>query len=119
MRQRAVRRLVASVLVCGVVAASGILFAVEPALALSCAGDSPSISERLDDGPMFVGTVVSTRNDRTWGTFAVEELWSGDVPDEVEVKAGPRRLAARPRTPYRPQDLTCAHRIPHLQVVTD
>ena len=38
---------------------------------------------------MFVGTVVSTTNAGRWATFAVEEVWNGDVGDTVVVKAGP------------------------------
>jgi hypothetical protein len=64
---------------------------IGPAAGLSCAGGGLSMQETVDqtvadDGTIFVGTLVSTTNDGTWATFAVDEVWAGDVPDEVDVK---------------------------------
>ncbi|MGZ4717680.1 MAG: hypothetical protein ACXWB2_17980 [Acidimicrobiales bacterium] len=36
-----------------------------------------------------MGTVVSTTNRGRWATFAVEEVWSGDVSPTQVVKSGP------------------------------
>lgn len=59
----------------------------------ACAG-SPGIEDvdrAVEAGaPVFVGTVVSTTNGANWATFAVEEVWAGNVPDEVEVRSGPQ-----------------------------
>ena len=73
--------------------ASGLMIvaAVGPATpaGASCAGD-PSLARAIAaGGPMFVGTVVSTTNGDRWATFAVDEVWSGDVADVQVVKAGP------------------------------
>jgi hypothetical protein len=55
----------------------------------SCAGDASIAVAVAGGGPVFVGTVVSTTNRGRWATFAVEEVWSGDVADTQVVKAGP------------------------------
>lgn len=55
----------------------------------SCAGEASLTAAVAYGGPVFVGTVVSTTNRGRWATFAVEEVWSGQVADTQVVKAGP------------------------------
>lgn len=77
----------ATVLTLGV----AILHSAEHAAA-SCAGPAPSVADVVatPGRTVFVGTVVELANGGRWPTFAVEEIWAGDVPTpEVEVFGGP------------------------------
>lgn len=86
-----------------VLALAGVLAGSTRPAAASCAGESLSVQEVVDDAVRndrgtFVGTVVSTTNDGTWATFAVDEVWAGDVADEVEVRSDNRHGPGEFRT---------------------
>lgn len=57
----------------------------------SC-GLAPPVPQAIAEAPAaFVGTVSELSNGRRWATVTVDEVWKGeDIPDEVEVRAGPK-----------------------------
>ena len=70
--------------------ASLVTFAAGPALA-SCALAPPLGSAVEEASHVFVGTVTAVENGRRWVSVRVEEVWKGeDLPEEVEVRAGPK-----------------------------
>jgi len=83
------RRVVAVGAVLFMVALGGFFVVAGPAAA-SCAGTPSVLASTARNEPVFVGVVVSTTNRDRWATFAVEEVWSGDVSDTQVVIAGPQ-----------------------------
>lgn len=62
--------------------------------AASCAPDDRSLDEQLAEVPIvFVGTVLDTRHGTT-ASFRVEEVWQGDLPEDVTVLGGPDQAGA-------------------------
>lgn len=60
-----------------------------PAASASCAMDERSLDEQLADATVaFVGQVRDVRHDTT-ALISVEEVWIGQVPEEVTVFGGP------------------------------
>lgn len=57
----------------------------------SC-GTVPTVRKALATADVaFVGTVVSLENLDRWATVKVDEVWKGEgVPEEVELRAGPK-----------------------------
>lgn len=66
-------------------------FAAPATARASCAGppaDVPTAVAQADVA--FVGTVVDVANRGRWATFAIQEVWKGDLADDrLEVRAGP------------------------------
>ena len=57
----------------------------------SCALPPPLRTAIAQSEHVFVGTVTNLENSRRWATVEVEEVWNDeDLPEEVEVRAGPK-----------------------------
>ena len=68
------------------------LIAIPSVPAAASCGTVPPVRKALSSSTVvFVGTVVSLENLDRWATVQVDEVWKGeDVPEEVEVRAGPK-----------------------------
>jgi hypothetical protein len=64
------------------------LVLVQPSPATAaCAGEGSVTAAAAAPGALvFVGTAVEVDNVNTWATFAVEEVWAGDVDGRTEVE---------------------------------
>lgn len=68
------------------------LIAVPSVPAAASCGTVPPVRKAIASSTVvFVGTVVSLENLDRWATVEVDEVWKGEgVPDEIEVRAGPK-----------------------------
>ena len=74
----------------GAIVLAGMAGALLPGPAQASCGEFPRLPVALEDArTVFVGTVTEVENARRWVQVDVEDLWKGEAPERVEVRAGP------------------------------